>query len=62
MSKEEDSVETLTKELTNFLLKAKGEMNRLRSENKEANDFKKASRTEYRRLYKENQKLSQKIK
>ena len=62
MNKKEDSIESLTKDLTSLLLKAKSEINRLKTENKKAGDFKQATRTEYRKLYEENQKLRQKVK
>ena len=62
MSKKEDSIENLTKELSSFLIKAKGEVSRLKTENKKANEFKQLTKAEYHKLYEENQKLHQKIK
>ena len=62
MSKKEDSIENLTKELSSFLIKAKGEVSKLKTENKNANEFKQLTKAEYRKLYEKNQKLHQKIK
>ena len=62
MNKKEDSIESLTKDLMSFLIKAKSEINRLKTENKKANDFKQVTKAEYRKIYEENQKLHQKIK
>ena len=54
MNKKEDSIESLTKDLTSFLIKAKSEINRLKTENKKANDFKQVTKAEYRKIYEEN--------
>ena len=61
MSKSDD-IESLTRELTSFLLKAKGEINRLKSEAKKANEYKNAVTTKFRDMYDENKKLSQKLR
>ena len=61
MSKSDD-IESLTRELTNFLLKAKGEINRLKSEAKKSNEYKNAVTTKFKEMYDENQKLTQKLR
>ena len=61
MSKSDD-IESLTRELTNFLLKAKGEINRLKSEAKKSNEYKNAVTTKFKEIYDENQKLTQKLR
>ena len=61
MSKSDD-IESLTRELTNFLLKAKGEINRLKREAKKSNEYKNAVTTKFKEMYDENQKLTQKLR
>ena len=60
MNKVED-IDTLTKELTNFLLKAKGEINRLKNQSKQDNDFKNAVKLKFKEIQDENRKLKQKL-
>ena len=57
-----DNIESLTRELTNFLLKAKGEINRLKSEAEKSNEYKNAVTTKFKDIYDENQKLTQKLR
>ena len=60
MNKVED-IDTLTKELTNFLLKAKGEINRLKNQSKQDNDFKNAVKLKFKEIQDANRKLKQKL-
>ena len=60
MNKVED-IDTLTKELTNFLLKAKGEINRLKNQSKQDNDFKNAVKLKFKEIKDANRKLKQKL-
>ena len=60
MNKVED-IDTLTKALTNFLLKAKGEINRLKYQSKQDNDFKNAVKLKFKEIQDENRKLKQKL-
>ena len=60
MNKVED-IDTLTKELTNFLLKAKGEINRLKNQSKQDKDFKNAVKLKFKEIQDENRKLKQKL-
>ena len=50
-----DEIHTLTKELTNFLLKAKGEINRLKMQSKKDNDFRNAVKVKFKEIRDENQ-------
>ena len=56
-----DDIDALTTELTNFLLKAKGEINRLKTQSKQDNDFKKAVNIKFKEIQEENKKLKQKL-
>ena len=59
-----DDIDTLTKDLTNFLLKVKGEITRLKNQSKQDNDFKKAAILkfkEFKEIQEENKKLKQKL-
>ena len=60
MNKVEDS-DTLTKELTNFLLQAKGEITRLKKQSKQDNDFKNTVTLKFKEIVEENKKLKQKL-
>ena len=61
MNRVED-IDALTTELTNFLLKAKGEINRLKTQSKQDNEFKKAVNIKFKEIQEENKKLKQKLK
>ena len=56
-----DNIDTLTKELTNFLLKAKGEISRLKSKSKQDNEFRNAVKLKFKEINDENQKLKQRL-
>ena len=56
-----DDIDSLIKELTNFLLKAKGEISRLKTQSKEDNDFKNAVKSKFKEIQEENKKLKQKL-
>ena len=56
-----DDIDSLTKELTNFLLKAKGEITRLKNQSKQDNDFKNAVKLKFKEIQEENKKLKQKL-
>ena len=56
-----DDIDSLTKELTNFLLKAKGEISRLKSKSKQDNDFRNAVKLKFKEINDENQKLKQRL-
>ena len=56
-----DDIDSLTKELTNFLLKAKGEISRLKTQSKQDNDFKNAVKLKFKEIQEENKKLKQKL-
>ena len=56
-----DEIDSLTKELTNFLLKAKGEINRLKTQSKKENNFRKAVKVKFKEIHDENQKLKQRL-
>ena len=56
-----DDIDSLTKELTNFLLKAKGEIGRLKSKSKQDNDFRNAVKLKFKEINDENQKLKQRL-
>ena len=58
---ESDEIDSLTKELTNFLLKAKGEINRLKTQSKKENDFRKAVKVKFKEIHDENQKLKHRL-
>ena len=60
MNRVED-IDALTTELTNFLLKAKGEINRLKTQSKQDNEFKKAVNIKFKEIQEENKKLKQKL-
>ena len=51
-----DDIDSLTKELTNFLLKAKGEITRLKNQSKQDNDFKNAVKLKFKEIQEENKK------
>ena len=56
-----DDIDSLTKELTNFLLKAKGEITRLKTQSKQDNDFKNAVKLKFKEIQEENKKLKHKL-
>ena len=56
-----DDIDSLTKELTNFLLKAKGEITRLKNQSKQDNDFKNAVKLKFKEIQEENKRLKQKL-
>ena len=56
-----DDIDSLTKELTNFLLKAKGEITRLKAQSKQDNDFKNAVKLKSKEIQEENKKLKHKL-
>ena len=61
MSKSDD-IESLTRELTSFLIKAKGEITRLKTEAKKDNEFKSLVRNKFKEMHDENQKLTKKLR
>ena len=60
MNRVED-IDALTTELTNFLLKAKGEINQLKTQSKQDNEFKKGVNIKFKEIQEENKKLKQKL-
>ena len=56
-----DDIDSLTKELTNFLLKAKGKITRLKTQSKQDNDFKNAVKLKFKEIQEENKKLKHKL-
>ena len=61
MSKSDD-IESLTRKLTSFLVKAKGEITRLKTQAKKDNEFKSLVRNKFKEMHDENQKLTKKLR